>query len=448
MKYKINYKKANDAVDIKKRLESGLLQLGYTSLGDEGGNRFYANTKGEIITWHTDPNNFKYLINKAEKTKGGALIKFTNEELKLLDSLDLELVRTYEDFNVQSITDWLDAVKAHDEINIVEYIARVLTPEYECLMDTPEDIVLQFHQRSGEGDIHLMVALDDKTVEKYYCTYIAELDQETCEYVALSNKELKLFDSLDFTLSSDQKSYLKQNLSDWLDNLKATDAIDKRQYIIDFYKRIHSDHTLNRVASDKHYLYFQKGYEKYIVETRVNLLEELISRYRIYAPTGMRVDYVPFQSDELELFDKLDFDFEAEYKTYTPQKMTDWLDKRLKAKDGKNEKHQLIEKVEKFLKSKGELSNFEVLLEDNVEIYFTFKHVADKNFVISIDLETRLIKKGVAIDDAAEYHLTGFALSELKLFDMMGFELDPELYAKANISDWYAAEWYGKGAKS
>lgn len=89
----------------------------------------------------------------------------------------------------------------------------------------------------------------------------------------------------------------------------------------------------------------------------------------------------------------------------------------------------------KIQKLDVDIDNIEVMDEDRLEVYFDARALK-QNFVYSLDTEKKLIYKGKAAYEDAEYDKAYFTTDELRFFDMLGYDTDKEHY-QISTSTWW-----------
>jgi len=463
-------------------VNKGLQKLGYDEAirkPSDYGWRWYHKTDGTII-FYFNGDHWKgtTIYNTFEKEReGGYVIKFSNAELKLLDSLGFQLAPVYTETHAevdesvqQDVSDWFH--KGQDDIDSRK---QVIIKYFKALGWHIEDLtLLDVDARSAdEADLEL-----EKVDNREHITihiYLGEyFDQEYANTIYKTRKklsgldqlesftksELRFFDSLGFKLSPGVEKHSGQSIGDWWTS-KALDSIkDLKQVVLDKFLAEgweEEDQTKNRkdvfsLVKDldgfeaeliRGYITVAKG----VKHLDMTVVKAVVTTY----DNNSKV--VKLTYDELRFFDGLGFTINPRATNITEQVIEDWWSG--KAHDGMSITQIILQyaKDKKYKLVPDTPSS--PLLRFLVNKHNEPRHRHETLLVFNMNEKTVLKEKltyakepkiNPAFHRLVDDQILEFTNEELRFFDNIGFEVD-EVAMERNgqsVNDW----WYNKANDS
>ena len=278
----------------------------------------------------------------------------------------------------------------------------------------------------------------------------------TFQFVKGPENVLRLLDNMGIELIDSHTLATGQKIDDWF---KAQDvSIDETiiRTLKKFGYKVFED-SIDKQFNDADgviRMFYPKDNSKEVGEYIVVLTEDKVVAKEFCEYEGasrvLSCEYIPFNDEELRLFDDLGFDIESAQKSSNDQKIDDWFWK-YKANDA-DIRDVLIDRVEAL--------GYELRVErDYAHIFFLADDYESQPLVQHGDKVQKIIYNGIRLYFDLEYmaaektredwieerqilqsEYVAFSRKELQLLDDLGFHIDlnqVDFGPKQNIDDWF-----------
>ena len=441
---------------------------------DDAGPNYYEQSEGKVIKIvYRDKQDMlhRYTISLTENSIGSNM-SLTDEELKLFDLLGFELDVEHETKYKQTVDDWYlkvirmkikikaidsqgaDRLKAiqQDKFErrdkLVPIVEKFLSEKGYRRMKDSEPGSLYMHKfqmtDSEKRKSTMMVHLSDPiSVSK---TKSVDTDNRSWNYDKLTDDELKFFDNLGFDLLDLHKYYAEQQIDDWF--RKAHDGKTVLEMLDAGLQELGYDSMTTRVDVGPTWMHKKDDYQiRYYTNNR---WRGSATWYTVEKVESEALTIRPFTWQELRLFDSLGVILESNYSNPDndmpgfPQSPEDWFNK---AHDSLTTNEEIIDYIAEFYRKN--INEDITLLKDSDGFEYGIQWDDEKiEYTVWINFEDKLIfrlkteLKFVNYQQQRDSVVSRFTNKELKLFDMLGFQLSDQYKAaawKQDIDDWFKA---------